>query len=184
MITRATLVTEGSSDIVLVPILQWLISEHTPVTVELRWADLRSGLRKPANLAQRLLWALDLYPCEILFVHRDADREDPEHRHREIALANTTGLPHVCVIPVRMQEAWLLHDESALREAAGRLHEALRLASGAKGRRAKQFSPSRAAHRLADLVEDWRPLRQLSAFQRLEQDTREALAALGLSMRG
>ena len=103
-----------------------------------------------------------------------------------------------------MQEAWLLHDESALREAAGRpsgtedlglppahrwdrladpkrvLYEALRAANGAKGRRAKSFKPGRAAHRLADLITDWTPLRTLAAFAQLEADTRTVLAQLGV----
>lgn len=101
-----------------------------------------------------------------------------------------------------MQEAWLLHDEAALREAAGRpsgtedlglppahrwdrlldpkkvLYEALRAANGARGRRAKSFKPGRAAHRLADLITDWTPLRTLDAFARLEADTRTALEQL------
>jgi hypothetical protein len=117
-------------------------------------------------------------------------------RYEEIRIANNTGLPHVCVVPVRMQEAWLLFDEAALREAAGRpsgrnalnlprvnrwealpnpkevLHVALRAASGATGRKAKKFPPAQAVHRLAALVTDWSPLRALPAFQRLENDAR------------
>ena len=142
------------------------------------------------------------YPCQLLFVHRDAEKQDPGVRYREIEAANRTGRSHVCVVPVRMQEAWLLHDETALREAAGRpsgteelglppahrwdrladpkrvLYEALRAANGAKGRRAKSFKPGRAAHRLADLITDWTPLRTLDAFARLEADTRTALEQL------
>ena len=98
----------------------------------------------------------------------------------------------------------LLHDEAALREAAGRptgtgepglppahrwdkladpkrvLYEALRAANGARGRRAKSFRPARAAHRLADLITDWTPLRTLGAFTQLEADTATALARLGV----
>ena len=105
-----------------------------------------------------------------------------------------------------MQEAWLLHNEAALREAADRpsgtddlvlppshrwerlpdpkrvLHDALRAANGATGRRAKNFRPGRAAHRLANLITDWGALRNLAAFNRLEADTRSALAHLGLRM--
>jgi hypothetical protein len=56
------------------------------------------------------------------------------------------------------------------------------IASGATGRRAKRFKPAVAAHRLADLVVDWRPLRTLSAFQGLEADIRSALATLGVAL--
>jgi hypothetical protein len=201
---RATLLTDGPADTVLLPILRWLVGQLTPTPIELRWADLRGLPKPPKTLEKRIATAVDLYPCELLFVHRDAERDSPELRVEEVSRANGTGLPHVCVVPVRMQEAWLLHDEAALRQAAGRptgreplglpvrgrteslpdpkqvLHEALRIASGRKGRRAKQFNPAVAAHRLATLVSDWTPLRQLPAFQRLEADTRAALAIVGL----
>ena len=206
MTLQATLVTDGTSDVVLVRVLQWLIAQLTTAEIEIRWADL-SGLReRPAGLSARLVLATRLYPCRILFVHRDAENQDPELRHAEVRAANTTGCDHVCVVPVRMQEAWLLHNEAALREAADRpsgadpldlppanrwerladpkttLHQALRTASGATGRRAKRFKPSRAAHRLAELITDWSPLRPLPAFARLETDMRAALRGLGVTV--
>jgi len=204
----ATLVTDGPSDAVLKPILEWLIAQLTTTEIEVRWADLRGLRRKPRGLTQRLDFATRLIPCDILFVHRDAENQDPELRYNEIRRANETGVSHVCVVPVRMQEAWLLHNEGALREAAGRpsgtnpldlpradrweqlprpkdiLHEALRLASGATGRRAKRFRPEVAAYRLAVLINDWSPLRPLEAFSRLEHDTRTALSDLGITLTG
>lgn len=102
-----------------------------------------------------------------------------------------------------MQEAWLLFDERALRRAAGCpngkedlavpalariehvpdpkkcLHDALRRASGAHGRRAKRFRPHVHAHRLSELIDDFSPLRRLSAFQALEQELEAALSQLG-----
>jgi hypothetical protein len=118
-----------------------------------------------------------------------------------------SGHQYVSVVPVRMQEAWLLHDVAAIRKAAGRpsgtealnlpvlsrlesvadakvlLHNAIRLGSGLSGRRAQRFDPARRAFRVADLIADWRPLRTLSAFQRLEQDTRAALRAIKARLR-
>lgn len=203
MTLQTTLVTDGSSDKALVPVLRWLFGQVTPEPVELHWSDLRGLPKPPTSLVERLACAVKLYPCQLLLVHRDAEKQPPQLRYDEVAAANQTQLPHVCVVPVKMQEAWLLLDESALREAAGRpsgtdalnlptarqwdsvpdpkqvLHDALITASGAKGRRAKQFQPGRAAHRLAELVGDWSPLRQLSAFQRLELDIRSALTELG-----
>ncbi len=204
MSLRVTLVTDGSSDVVLVPVLQWLISQITLEYFEIRWANLRGLSETPRNLAERLAAAIAIYPCNLLFVHRDAEGQDPGVRYEEIDAANQTACAHVCVVPVRMQEAWLLHDEAALREAAGRpsgtevlslpparrwerlpdpkgiLYQALRTANGARGRRAKRFNPARAAHRLAALVNDWSPLRDLTAFTQLESDTREALVRLGM----
>lgn len=198
----ATLLTDGSSDRVLLPVLRWLMSRLTTQTVEIRWAELAHLPRPPRTLPDRARLAIDLYPCDLLFVHRDAERAFIDERHDEIAHALRDTHPWVAVIPVRMQEAWLLHDETALRQAAGRpagrepldlpplnrvealpdpkqvLHDALRRASGTRGRRAQAFSPQRAAHRLADLVQDWSPLTALPAFQRLESDTRAVLASL------
>jgi hypothetical protein len=206
MTRQATLVTDGSSDTVLIPILRWLFQQLTAEVVELRHGDLRWVRHPPKTMPDRLTLAVELFPCDLLFVHRDAEGQNPTLRYDEIAKANATGRPHVCVVPIRMQEAWLLHDETTLRQAAGRpsgteplklppparwealsdpkatLHKALRVASGAKGRRARKFSPSRAAHRLADLVDDWGHLRALSAFKRLESETRTALAGLGLEV--
>lgn len=202
MTLRATLVTDGTSDAVLVPILQWLMSQVT-AEFEIRWADPRGFRERPRNLTEKLSAALREYPCQLLFVHRDAERQDPQLRYEEIATSNRTGCRHVCVVPVRMQEAWLLHDEAALRQAAdrpsgtedlglpadrwdrlpdpkGTLHQALRAANGATRRRARRFRPRRAAHRLANLITDWAPLRTLEAFVQLESDTRAALEEIGL----
>ncbi len=141
-----------------------------------------------------------------MFVHRDRDRATVDEREQEIlnaCEASAIEPPVVVVIPVRMQEAWLLIDEAAIRRAAGKitgrvqldiprladiegianpketLHQALREASELRGRRAKRFSPRRKAHRLAEIINDWSPLRQLPAFQKLEQDTLASLEALG-----
>lgn len=203
---RATLVTDGASDVVLVRVLEWVISQLTTTAIEIRWADLRGLRERPVDLRERLIVAARLYPCNILFVHRDAENQDPRLRYDEVREANSSGPIHVCVVPVRMQEAWLLHNEAALREAAdrpsgtipldlppagrwdrladpkGTLYEALRRASGATGRRARRFNPARAAHRLADLITDWSPLRGLPAFAQLEVDTRNALATLGINV--
>ena len=207
MTLPATLVTDGPSDRVIEPILRWLMRRLTTAEFEIRWADLRGLSRKPSNLAEKLAVAIQEYPCRLLFVHRDAEGQNPQVRYAEIdrAVDSAAGISQVGVVPVRMQEAWLLHDETALREAAGRpsgtedlglppphrwdklpnpkkvLHEALRTANGAKGRRARSFKPGRAAHRMANLITDWTPLRALAAFTQLEADTRTALADLGVT---
>jgi hypothetical protein len=200
--SSATLVTDGSSDAALLPVLRWLLGEVASDRVDLRWADLRSLRTPPKLLRDRLAAAIEYYPCDLLFVHRDAEHPDRLHlRREEIDRANETGVRHICVVPVRMLESWMLFDERALREAAGRpsgrerldlpgsrswatiadakgvLHGALRAASGATGRRARQFDPDAAVHRLSNLIHDWGPLRQLPAFQQLEREVRQAFGA-------
>lgn len=209
MSKRFTLVTDGSSDRVLEPILGWLIGQMTSTPFVSRWAELRGVSPPPRHLSDRIAKAVDLYPCDLLFVHRDAEREKRAHRVEEIRRARdqvedmAREFPVVCVVPIRMQEAWLLFDQAALRRAAGCpngatplelpslerierepdpkyiLHDRLRLASNLKGRRAKEFDPRVCVHRLALLIDDFSPLRRLSAFRALEADLAHALEALG-----
>jgi hypothetical protein len=202
---RFTLLTDGSSDQALLPILDWLLRQRTEAPFQPAWADLRRIPAAPKALAERIAVALDFYPCDLLFVHRDAEREPPSQRAQEIreALSYVPACPPVvCVIPIRMQEAWLLFDEGALRKAAGRpngrnalalpkltsieqdpdpkarLHALLREASGLFGRHAKRFRPEIQVHRLAELIDDFSPLLGLSAFQVLDAELRAALAVL------
>jgi hypothetical protein len=105
-----------------------------------------------------------------------------------------------CVIPVRMTEAWLLFDEAALRKAvdnpAGKnplnlprlktleslpdpkkiLYDLLRAASGLKGRQLQKFKPNKFVHQVAESIEYFSPLRQLSAFQALETEIQSLLS--------
>jgi len=75
-----------------------------------------------AGLTERVRGALELFPADLLFVHRDADREPTATRRDEIRKAVEIATPNqatVPVVPVRMTEAWLLIDEPAIRSAAG-----------------------------------------------------------------
>ena len=135
----------------------------------------------------------------LLFVHRDAERVDREVRRREIPWNDRV----VAVIPVRMTEAWLLVDETALRKAAGNpsgrvslalpppgrleslpdpktlLRELLAEASEATGRRRRRFDQAAARQRLADLIEDFSPLRDSPAFGAFEAELERALIRIG-----
>ncbi len=209
---RYTLVADGPTDRVLMPLLTWVLRRNGingPIVTQ--WADMQRLPRPPRTLAERLRQSVDLYPCDLLFVHRDAEREPAAHRVAEIhgAVENTRRdttvplPPVVCVVPVRMQEAWLLFNESALREAAGNprgsvalelprvtslegipnpketLHHLLREASGLSGRRKKSVPVSVYAYRLVELIDDFSPLRALPAFQSLETDIRKVVADNG-----
>jgi hypothetical protein len=189
------------------PSLTWILREGgIREDVQGRWADFRFLIRPPVGLENRILMALDLYPCDLLFVHRDAENVIHARRKREIdnALAEleqvrAIATPTICVVPVRMQEAWLLLDEAAIRRAAGNptgrvslelprpnrvesvvdpkalLFTALRIASEQTGRRlAKLHFPS-LRYRVAELVVDYSPLRALSAFRSLEYSVLETL---------
>ena len=118
-----TLLSDGSSDRALLPILSFVLREGGAGTVERQWADLRRLRAPPATLPDKIQTAVDLYPCDLLFIHRDAERAGYDFRKREILDAlEAAGIDvtAVCVVPVRMTEACLLIDERPIRSAAGR----------------------------------------------------------------
>jgi hypothetical protein len=159
----------------------------------------------PRGLERRIETALQLYPCDLLFVHRDGDRAGLHQRREEVraALAGLPEQPAVAVVPVRTQEAWLLLNEAAIRTAAGnpngrepldlpvpnrleelvdpkrRLHEILRAGSGLGPRRRSSLRLGPAVHRIAELVEDFSPLRLLAAFQVFEDELANVLTDCG-----
>jgi hypothetical protein len=196
-----TLLSDGSSDRALIPVLEWLLQSNSGQDFDSQWADLRSLRQSPRTLAERIRATQALYPCDLLFVHRDAERESREMRLAEIrrALGEVLTPAAVCVIPVRMQEAWLLIDEGALRLAAdnprGRralnmpslerleelpdpkdtLYGLLVEASGLRPGRLHSFHPAERVHRMANLITDFSPLRRLPAFRALEEDLKAVL---------
>lgn len=198
---RYTLLADGSSDQALMPILTWLLRQHGITrAIQPEWADLRHLPRPPRTLAERIIQSIVLYPCDLFFVHRDAEGETLSQRTEEVQSALTLAAqkveipPTISVVPVRMQEAWLLHNEQAIRDAAsnphGRvtlalpplhmleqlpdakdvLYELLRNASELTGRRLKQFRAHTRTLRLAEVIGDFTPLRALSAFRTLEDE--------------
>lgn len=201
---RYTLLGDGPSDRVLLNHLSWLLRQHSRHPVQPTWADLSRLREQPKGLGARIVKAVELYPCDVLMAHRDAEREPREARISEIRTScNGVAMPVVCVVPVRMSEAWLLFDESAIRQAAGNptgraslslprsaelerlpdpkqvLHEALVTASGLSGRRRKSFDTSAALRRLGECIADFSPLRALPAFAALEREVVEMLKANG-----
>jgi len=204
-----TLAGDGASDRSLRTVLAWVLS-NLPVLGSRGFVVQVAG--PGTDLRERLAAAVRHHPCDVLFVHRDAEREPKAKRLEEIrAAATAVGVPaFVPVVPVRMTEAWLLIDEQAIRRAAGNPHGEASLslpkvarlegmpdpkgtlrtclieASEKTGRRLQQFErdlPERV-QRVAELISDFSPLRQLPAFQDFEQEARrvltELLAAPGL----
>jgi hypothetical protein len=175
---------------------------QTPIDSE--WADLRFLPEKPQGLVEKIKVSFELYPCQIIFIHRDSDREPIGNRKNEIedAVAEAFGENppiFVCVIPVRMQEAWLLFDQSAIRWAAGNPRGSIRLnlpaiscieriadpknllnsllkdASELHGRHLRRLNFSHSASQVSQNIVDFSPLRRLSAFQLLENDVRQVV---------
>ena len=201
---RYTLLTDGSSDKALIPVLSWLFYQHCPdYAIQPEWAELRRLPRPPKKLSEQIKTSVELYPCDLLFVHRDAEGMSREERVSEIrqALAEAEHPPAVCVVPVRMMEAWLLFDETAIRKAAGNpngnhplelpimnaiesllgpkqiLHDLLRTASGhTNKRRLKRLSVNRLAFHVTEFTPSFAPLRELAAFRNLEEELLKIIA--------
>jgi hypothetical protein len=205
---RYTLLGDGSSDRCLVPVINWALRQiqNVPLGFTAQIADLRENQPRVSGLSRRIEEAWRQFPCEVLFVHRDAEGMELSRRLEEIEEATraATDLRYVPLVPVRMTEAWLLIDETAIRKAADNpngtenlklppiqkleslpdpkhwLHEALVLASEKKGRMLQQFKrdlPSRI-HRVAALIDDFSPLRRLPAFHQFESLTRDRVQSL------
>jgi hypothetical protein len=206
---RGVYVCEGSSDL---PIADHIERIAAGRGFELRVAapDL-SRLPVPVgrNVASQVTAALGLVQDpSLLFVHRDADREDPEVRRqqvREAVLRAGMDLVTVPVVPVRMTEAWLLADERAIRFVAGnpggrqplglpplsRLEEhadpkslvgqVLRVASGLSGRRLRNFTDDFGHHRrqLLERLDPEGDVQKLPSWQRFVADVELALDNLG-----
>ena len=100
-----TLVTDGSSDVVLLPILTWLLRTNgVALPLQGRWADTRR-----ARLPQRVTLTERIRVRRVAEIQEALDCLPP----------NSPQPTAVCVIPVRMQEAWLLFDDLAINTPAG-----------------------------------------------------------------
>lgn len=205
-ILRYTLLADGSSDEVLTPVLDWLIAQHLP-QVGVVSAFAKDFGKVGHDLSARVAFALKNFPCDLLFVHRDAEAESREHRVLQIAAAmEGRGIPFVSVVPVRMTEAWLLADEDAIRFASGNatsrvdlhlperrrwetladpkdvLQKALCTASEKKGRALQKFKPLQARHLITKHSTDFSALRGLSAFDAVEADLISSLKEMNYAL--
>ncbi len=198
-VLRHTLVSDGTTDANLIPIIDWTLKQIGGITLsEGVRAEFGRLAKPPAGLPDKLVKAIELHPCDVLFVHRDAEKQSSESRVAEIrdalaALPRKIQPPAVAVVPVRMLEAWLCFDEIAIRNAAGNpngkaplglpslkrvesrpdpkedLRKALLAACELSGRRLKKFDTAAAFWRIVDYIEDFSPLRELPAFQAFEK---------------
>jgi hypothetical protein len=191
------LAAEGPSDDMLLPIIDWVLGRA------LGSAAVFNGRMWPcSSMRQRIEQAVtEFADTELLLVHADADsRTGYAERVAEINSAvhdlREAGLalpPHVCIVPVRESEAWLLFDERAIRYAARKvngkerwkfpshkydeiadpkreLNTALDIASELTGRRLAKFRQNRQPLDVAKGIEDFSPLLKLDAFRAFHED--------------
>ncbi|MFQ5435507.1 MAG: hypothetical protein ACE5FD_11580, partial [Anaerolineae bacterium] len=64
-------------------------------------------------------------------------------------------------------------------EGSTELYQCLKLASGLSGRRLKRFHASQQIRRISGFIDDFSPLRELSAFTALEQDIKQIIETQG-----
>lgn len=208
MTLRFLLVCEGSSDAALIHHISRLLlqSGHSDPQGQ-SWT--RSG-----PLADKIREGLRFSgPCDLLLVHRDADSNvetpsaGPERRRQEISSAViNSGFqgPWAAIVPVQTTESWLLIDEPAIREIAGRragvsslelpllnriedvpnpkyrFWKALIAASGLSGRHLRRFERDMPALRY-QLLQDLPvggPLEQVPSWVRFRDDLLASLASM------
>lgn len=175
--------------------------------IQPQWADLWRFPNLPKVLHQKIKTTIDFYQCDLLFVHRDAETMSLNDRLVEVSTAveearQSARLPPcVGVVPVRMTEAWLLFDTDAIREAAGNpngtiylelpvltkiegvpdpktiLHNLILEATELGSRRKRHFKVNRAVQRIPEYIEDFSPLRRLTAFSNLEGELTRTIAS-------
>ncbi len=202
---RFTLIADGRTDDALIPILKWLLIKLGINAPEPQLPILGNLRNPPKKLQDKIAIALDLFPCDILFIHQDAESDETpiETRTKEIRkaekLVKKSLPPIVCVIPIKMIESWLLFNEDAIRKVVGnpngkqeldlpkfseieqisdpkeRLEKLLIDASFPRRRGKKVNIPSNYCVRVAEMIDDFEPLRNLSAFQELEKELKATL---------
>lgn len=199
-----TLICDGPFDRTLIPIISWTLrSKGFSGSISTQWADLGSVSSVPSRrLDDRISASMRYFPASVYFIHRDAEFATFNNRAEEIHQAWTdsgeNGIYRI-LIPIRMTEAWLLFNERAIRTAAGNpngtvglnipplnrheripspkniLHNALLAATEFHGRRRKKFQPRKVASQVAELIDDFSALHQLSAFNEFENEVERLL---------
>ena len=86
---RFTLLSDGPSDRALLPVLSWVLQAAGEVTLSHgEWADLSVLWRGTTSLGERIQRAVELFPCDLLFIHRDAEKQ-----HARVVTRPTGGHP-------------------------------------------------------------------------------------------
>lgn len=208
---RAIFIGEGSSDRPLAEIVASLFErEGVQIDVVAPDLDLLPGLRRDVGSKVAAALSLTGARVDLLVIHRDSDNAGSPARRNEIheaIEANASGHRHLCVIPVHMTEAWLILDETAIRQVSGNpggrlslglpaakeaerradpkaiLAEAILIASAESGRRrervVRRFNENR--RRLLEQLDIDGPVNQLESWQELVADVRKLAATFAES---
>jgi hypothetical protein len=198
---RGLFVAEGTSDLPLAEIVEALFFERG-CSVQLSSPDfsllsnkVKKDVTSKLSAGVKLMGAMP----DLVVVHRDSDNVDPATRREEVhdgaRLADVSSRV-IPLIPVRMTEAWLLLDESAIRHVAGNprgrmdlglpkahevesradpkkiLSDCLVRAADATGRRRRTVEERFSNHRrqLLERLDPFGPVTRLSSWQTLLQD--------------
>jgi len=122
---EALLICDGTSDAALEHPLRWLLSRSGySGTLAIQTADFSRGSVPVRKLEDKLVAGYLTYRPDVIFIHRDAEKETHTARLEEIETAVSKAKCYaeartIPVIPVRMLESWLLFDKDAIRRAAG-----------------------------------------------------------------
>ena len=181
------------------PLLQKLLQTHL---TNIPFKEPELVVPPVKTLTEKIAFAIDNFDFDILFIHRDAENQDRQKRIEEITQAAPQGQhPVVCVIPVKMTEAWLLTSEAVIRQAVGNptskaklalpslkkiesceakfvLNQALIAATEWGTQRRRKFNPEQYRYRVAELTTNLQALRQIRSFQLLENDLVDLLKQL------
>lgn len=90
---RFRLLSDGSSDRALLPLLTWVLIENgVTCAIQPQWADLRRVRLPERTLTARIEMSVYPFPCDMLFIHRDAETQ-PWQRRRDEIQAALSALP-------------------------------------------------------------------------------------------
>lgn len=193
------LACEGVSDAPLVSVIRELLLDAGATSAYGESLPMSATVEDKVHRVLREFTGINL-----LFVHRDSDSRNHDHRYNEIRDgADKAGweLPLVAVVPVHMTEAWLLTSELEIREIAGKpsgrtplnlpgingvercadpktvLRDAYMAASESTGRKRKTAERAFGARRAALLerLDIQGDVGRLASFARLRDDIRLAV---------
>ncbi len=198
-IIRTGLITDGSSDRALIPLITLLLKEY----LQLPYEAIEYINCDTSDLTKKVLSVAENYALDILFIHRDSENESWDKRYQEIKAATPQSLEGkvIAVIPIKMTEAWLLTDAKVICNAVGNPNSTINLAlptarkletcaaktvllaaltdaSGFGTQRRRKFRPEQFRHRVAELTVDLTLLRKIPSFQRFENTVKGLLQTL------
>jgi hypothetical protein len=190
----------------LLPVIDWTLRRLSKETFDGAWSNPDAFAERGHDAETRIRESIRYFPSNILFVHRDCDTAAFEDRVQEIVVAGERvgpTCPIICIVPVKMTEAWFLFDEAAIRFAADRpdgrkrlylpthqeaqrqsdpkktLEEALVTAAEVTGRRLQDFRRRirEKKHIVATRIEDFSPLKHHASYVAFEGHLKNVLEA-------